>query len=60
MDGVEMSEDQELIPTGPEELSAKPATSGDSEASEEDLAQAAMIKRYGFTPQQAEESKLFL
>ena len=55
-----MSEDQELIQTGPEELSAKPAASGDSEASAEDPAQAAMIKRYGFTPQQAEESKLFL
>ena len=55
-----MSEDQELIPTSPEEPSAKPAVSGDSEASPEDPAQEAMIKRYGFTPQQAEESKLFL
>ena len=55
-----MSEDQELTPTGPEERSAKPAASGDSEASAEDPAQAAMIKRYGFTPQQADESKLFL
>jgi hypothetical protein len=55
-----MSEDQELMQAGPEELSAKPAASGDSEASAEDPAQAAMIKRYGFTPQQAEESKLFL
>ena len=55
-----MSVVRELIPTSPEELSAKPAASGDSEASAEDPAQAAMIKRYGFTPQQAEESKLFL
>ena len=55
-----MSEVQELIQTGPEELSAKPAASGDSEASAEDPAQAAMMKRYGFTQQQAEESKLFL
>ena len=55
-----MSEDQELLQTGPEELSAKPAASGDVEASAEDPAQAAMIKRYGFTPQQSEESKLFM
>ena len=55
-----MSEDQELMQAGPEELPAKPAASGDSDASAEDPAQAAMIKRYGFTPQQAEESKLFL
>jgi hypothetical protein len=55
-----MSEDQELIPTSPEDLSAKPAASGGSDASAEDPAQAAMIKRYGFTKQHAEESKLFL
>ena len=42
------------------EESALESESGDSEASAEDLAQATMIKRYGFTPQQAEESKLFL
>lgn len=55
-----MSEDQELMPNCPEGLSANPAESGESEASAEDSAQAAIIKRYGFTPQQAEESKLFL
>jgi hypothetical protein len=42
------------------EESALESESGDSEASPEDPAQAAMIKRYGFTPQQAEESKLYL
>ena len=56
---------EESIPEAAEqqqelEESALESASGDSEASAEDPAQAAMIKRYGFTPQQAEESKLFL
>jgi hypothetical protein len=55
-----MSEDQELMQAGPEELPAKPAVSGDGDASAEDPAQAAMIKRYGFTPQQAEILDLYL
>jgi hypothetical protein len=55
-----MSEDQELMQAGPEELSAKPAASGDSAASAEDPAQAAMIKRYGLTPEQAEMLDLYL
>ena len=55
-----MSEDRELMQTGPEEPSAKPTASGDSETIAGDPAQAAMIKRYGFTPQQAEEARLYL
>jgi hypothetical protein len=55
-----MSEDQELMQAGPEELPAKPAASGDSDAGAEDPAQAAMIKRYGFTPQQAKAMSMYL
>ncbi len=55
-----MSEEQDLEQTDPEALATRSAESSESDTYSDDPAQAAMIKRYGFTPQQAEESKLFL
>lgn len=55
-----MSEEQDLEQTDPEALATSSAESSESDTYSDDPAQAAMIKRYGFTPQQAKAMSMYL
>ena len=55
-----MSEEQDLNQTNPEALATSSAESAELDSQSDDPAFAAMVKRYGFTPQQAKEVMLYL
>ena len=55
-----MSEEQDLEQTDPETPAINSAESAESDTYSDDPAFAAMVKRYGLTPQQAKEILLYL
>jgi len=57
---AEMSEEQDLEQTDPETLATSSTESSESDTYSDDPAFAAMVKRYGLTPQQAKEVMLYL
>jgi hypothetical protein len=57
---VEMSEEQDLNQTNPEALATSSVEPAELDSYSDDPAFAALIKRYGLTPQQAKEIMLYL
>jgi hypothetical protein len=55
-----MSEEQDLEQTDPEALVPGSTETTEPDTYSDDPVFASLIKRYGFTPQQAEESRLYL
>jgi hypothetical protein len=55
-----MSEEQDLEQTDPEALATSSAESSESDTYSDDPAFAAMVKRYGWTPQQAKAAMMYL
>ncbi len=55
-----MNKEQDLGQTDPEKPATSSTESSESDTYSDDPAYAAMVKRYGLTPQQAKEMSLYL
>ena len=55
-----MSEEQDLEQTDPETPATSSTESAELDSYSDDPAFAAMVKRYGWTPQQAREAMMYL
>ena len=55
-----MSEEQDLDQTNPEALATSSPESAELDRYSDDPAFAAMVKRYGWTPQQARAAMMYL